>query len=151
MFHHRDHFGFSTNVGSEMLSFWVIAIFQICFLDTLYLCFIFMIKTLKNICVFQIVTKKFKYFLFGMYINVYLKVKTILYNEVTTLVEENNAVKKFRIADKKDIVQFDDVCAICLGDMKSARETKCHHLFHDHCLSLALKSSEYCPTCKSPL
>ena len=86
-----------------------------------------------------------------MYINVYLKVKAILYNEVTTLVEENNSVKKFRVADKKDIFEFDDVCAICLGDMKSARETKCHHLFHDHCLSLAIKSSEYCPTCKSEL
>ena len=77
--------------------------------------------------------------------------KDILYKEVTTLVEENEAVKKFRVANKSDISKFDDVCAICLGEMKSARETQCRHLFHEHCLSLAIQASEFCPTCKSLL
>ena len=75
----------------------------------------------------------------------------MLYKEITVLAQEEQSVKKFRTANKSDISKFDDVCAICLGEMKSARETQCHHLFHDHCLSLAIKSSNFCPTCKSLL
>lgn len=98
-----------------------------------------------------IVTHQFKIFLFGIYINVYLRIKDMLYKEITILVQEEESVKKFRTANKSDISKFDDVCAICLGEMKSARETQCHHLFHDHCLSLAIKTSNFCPTCKSLL
>ena len=69
----------------------------------------------------------------------------MLYKEITVLAQEEQSVKKFRTANKSDISKFDDVCAICLGEMKSARETQCHHLFHDHCLSLAIKTSNFCP------
>ena len=96
-------------------------------------------------------TQKFKHFLFGLYICLYLRFKDIIYNEFTTLTMEQESVKKFRSADKLDISKFDDVCAICLAEMKNARITDCHHIFHDHCLSLALKSSPNCPTCKTSL
>ena len=96
-------------------------------------------------------THRFKLFLFGLYINVYLRGKDILYNEVTTLALEDESLKKFRKADQSDISRFDDICAICLSGMKNARITNCHHLFHGHCLSLAIESSPNCPTCKSLL
>ncbi len=96
-------------------------------------------------------TKRMKLFLFGTYVNVYLRIKNILWNEVTILAQEDQAIKTFRTASKKDLLDFDDVCAICLGDMKLARVTKCHHIFHDHCLSLAVQSSTQCPTCKTLL
>lgn len=98
-----------------------------------------------------IMTHRFKLFLFGLYINVYLRGKDILYNEVTTLALEDESLKKFQKADQSDISRFDDICAICLSGMKNARITNCHHLFHGHCLSLAIESSPNCPTCKSLL
>ena len=100
---------------------------------------------------FQIMTHRFKHFLFGLYINVYLRGKDILYNEVTALAQEDESLKKFQKADQSDISRFDDICAICLSGMKNARITNCHHLFHGHCLSLAIESSPNCPTCKSLL
>ena len=94
-------------------------------------------------------TKRLKLFLFGVYVNVYLRLKDSLHNEFTTLTLEDESVKRFKAAKKEEIEKFDDVCAICLGDMKQAKITNCHHLFHLHCLSLALQTSSYCPTCKS--
>ena len=100
---------------------------------------------------FQIYTTKFRLFLFGIYVNVYLRGKQILYNEVAILLQEDENVRRFQVAEKNEISHYDDVCAICLGDMKSARKTLCKHLFHDHCLSLAVQASPYCPTCKAIL
>ena len=99
----------------------------------------------------QVYTNRVRLFLFGIYVNVYLRGKQILYNEVATLWQEEEKVKRFPIADKEEIFQFDDVCAICLGGMKNARKTHCKHLFHDHCLSLAVQASPNCPTCKAIL
>jgi len=96
-------------------------------------------------------TNRVRLFLFGIYVNVYLRGKQILYNEVATLWQEEEKVKRFPMADKEEIFQFDDVCAICLGGMKNARKTHCKHLFHDHCLSLAVQASPNCPTCKAIL
>ena len=90
-------------------------------------------------------TRKFKLFLSGLYINVYSRGKELLYNEISTLAIEENSVKKFRKAEPKDIAEYDDVCAICLAEMKQARVTRCQHFFHDHCLSLAVQSSNWCP------
>ena len=99
-----------------------------------------------------LVTSRFKLFLCGVYVNVYLRAKDLVYNEVTTLALEDESIEQFRVANKADISEFDDVCAICLGDMRHcARVTACRHLFHDHCLSLAIQSSPNCPTCKSLL
>ena len=99
----------------------------------------------------QVYTNRVRLFLFGIYVNVYLRGKQILYNEVATLWQEEEKVKRFPMADKEEIFQFDDVCAICLGGMKNARKTHCKHLFHDHCLSLAVQASPNCPTCKAIL
>ena len=99
----------------------------------------------------QIYTRKVRLFLFGIYVNVYLRGKQILHNEMATLWQENENVKRFPVAEKSEITRFDDVCAICLGAMKNARKTYCKHLFHEHCLSLAVQASPNCPTCKTIL
>ena len=99
----------------------------------------------------QVYTNRVRLFLFGIYVNVYLRGKHILYNEIATLWKEDENVKRFPMADKDEIFHFDDVCAICLGGMKNARKTHCKHLFHDHCLSLAVQASPNCLTCKAIL
>lgn len=98
-----------------------------------------------------VVTWRYKLFVVGFYVNVYLRIQELLDNEVKTILSEESRVKKFLVADKQEILQFSDVCAICLGEMRRARKTRCRHLFHEHCLSLAVDTSDYCPTCKNVL
>ena len=46
----------------------------------------------------------------------------------------------------------DLTCAICLGDMgayQGIHKTRCHHLFHQSCVSLWLQRGGTCPLCRS--
>lgn len=67
------------------------------------------------------------------------------------LKEEKDILKLFRLATKKEIEEWNDICAICLQPMERARVTKCSHIFHAECLRRCCKISNLCPLCKADL
>ncbi|XP_045108658.1 uncharacterized protein LOC123503178 isoform X4 [Portunus trituberculatus] len=42
-------------------------------------------------------------------------------------------------------------CPVCLDEMRQARVTPCHHLYHAACLASCLAHSTLCPLCKQPI
>ncbi|KAK8395965.1 hypothetical protein O3P69_005213 [Scylla paramamosain] len=42
-------------------------------------------------------------------------------------------------------------CPVCLDEMRQARVTPCHHLYHAACLASCLAHSVLCPLCKQPI
>ena len=48
-----------------------------------------------------------------------------------------------------EIHSLEDVCPICLEELKSARVTPCRHYFHNLCLRKWLKVQNKCPMCHS--
>lgn len=67
------------------------------------------------------------------------------------LKEEKDILKMFQLASKKEIVEWNDICAICLQPLERARVTRCSHLFHAECLRKCCKISNLCPLCKADL
>ncbi|KAL4703268.1 hypothetical protein ACJJTC_009243 [Scirpophaga incertulas] len=57
---------------------------------------------------------------------------------------------KFRRATAEELSMLEDVCAVCLGNMSSARVTPCAHFFHADCLRRCLTTSDRCPICVRP-
>ncbi|KAB7507867.1 RING finger protein [Armadillidium nasatum] len=74
-------------------------------------------------------------------------------NHWQPLVCELVRLMQFRSANKEEIMELDDVCAICLQPMKTARITPCRHFFHADCLRRCLKqaTNQSCPICKQDL
>ncbi|XP_064650602.1 uncharacterized protein LOC135502049 [Lineus longissimus] len=56
----------------------------------------------------------------------------------------------FERASKSELHELNDLCAICLGSMGTARKTPCRHFFHGKCLLRSLKHRVSCPICKEP-
>lgn len=54
-------------------------------------------------------------------------------------------------ATKEQLESFEDVCAICLRGMTSAKVTPCRHLFHSSCLKKWTYVRETCPLCNKTL
>jgi E3 ubiquitin-protein ligase RNF139 len=50
-------------------------------------------------------------------------------------------------ASKEQIEDNNDVCSICLHDMKSAKITPCNHFYHEICLRKWLTTKTDCPLC----
>ena len=50
-------------------------------------------------------------------------------------------------ASQDEIKSLEDVCPICLEELKSARVTPCNHFFHNLCLRKWLKVQNKCPMC----
>ena len=50
-------------------------------------------------------------------------------------------------ASQDEIDSLEDVCPICLEELKSARVTPCNHFFHNLCLRKWLKVQNKCPMC----
>ena len=82
-----------------------------------------------------------------MYVNVYLplrdgwrsiSVRRLVNKKLNSLPIVNNA-------------ELDDVCAICLDEMQTARMTPCNHIFHKLCLKKWLKIQNKCPLCHSSI
>lgn len=86
-----------------------------------------------------------------LYLNVYLKYRKLITESLKILNEEKKAMSQFRYATRLELEQFEDVCAICLTDMKFARVTPCYHIFHADCLRKCLLSCDKCPVCKRKL
>ncbi|KAG8190137.1 hypothetical protein JTE90_026705 [Oedothorax gibbosus] len=84
---------------------------------------------------------------FASFINVYVTVKDMdHYWQV--LMKEKSCISKYRFASVQELMDNDDVCAICLQNMAWARVTPCHHMFHGDCLRKCLKERLTCPMCK---
>jgi hypothetical protein len=52
---------------------------------------------------------------------------------------------------KEQIDDNNDVCSICLHDMKSAKITLCNHLYHEMCLRKWISTKTDCPLCKEKI
>lgn len=61
--------------------------------------------------------------------------------------EAQGSLARFRRATSEELSTLEDVCAVCLGTMKSARVTPCAHFFHADCLRRCLATSDRCPIC----
>lgn len=64
------------------------------------------------------------------------------------------AVKKVESlpqATAEQLLEHDDVCAICYSEMKTASVTPCGHLFHGLCLRKWLYVKDSCPMCHRDL
>ncbi|XP_028840466.1 RING finger protein 145 [Denticeps clupeoides] len=62
-----------------------------------------------------------------------------------------NKLKSLPTASPQQLQQYNDICAICYQDMKSAVITPCSHFFHAGCLKKWLYVQESCPLCHSQL
>lgn len=58
-----------------------------------------------------------------------------------------NKIESLPEADREQLENLDDVCAICYQDMHSAKITKCKHFFHGVCLRKWLYVQDRCPLC----
>jgi hypothetical protein len=54
-------------------------------------------------------------------------------------------------ASKEQIEDKNDVCSICLQDMKIAKITPCNHLYHEMCLRKWLNTKTDCPLCSEKI
>lgn len=81
------------------------------------------------------------------FINVYMTIRD-LDQHWQALMKEKLSIEKFRYASSQEIKENDDVCAVCLQMMATARVTPCHHMFHGDCLRRCLKERPTCPMCK---
>ncbi|XP_066249334.1 E3 ubiquitin-protein ligase RNF139-like [Euwallacea similis] len=91
------------------------------------------------------------FILLSLYFMVYLRIKDVYYNYWQLLLFEREAYSNFHVATRKEIDDWDDICAVCLNRMSNARITPCNHLFHPYCLKQCLRTSLYCPLCKQYL
>lgn len=69
-------------------------------------------------------------------IQVYLKICHVC-NKWKEFTIRRTAVKKIEslpLATSSQLSEFNDICAICYQNMRSARITKCNHYFHSECL-----------------
>ena len=83
-----------------------------------------------------------------LYINVYLSLRDGWRSfQLRRLV--NNRLNVLPVASEEQLTSTEDVCPICLDELKSARVTPCNHLFHRFCLKKWLNVQNKCPMCHS--
>lgn len=104
--------------------------------------------TLSMIFVFPLAFySQYKLALLVFYLNIFLRGKDAWKNSWKQLRAECAVLEQFRRACIDEINSLEDVCAVCLSVMKSARVTPCQHFFHGDCLRQCLKASNKCPIC----
>ena len=89
--------------------------------------------------------------LIALYTNIYSACREFIRESFGDVFLEWARVAQFERASKEELKMHDDVCAICLMPMKTARKTPCNHFFHGHCLRRALKEKSVCPMCTSSI
>jgi E3 ubiquitin-protein ligase RNF139 len=62
-----------------------------------------------------------------------------------------NKINSLREATKEELEAFNDVCAICYQELKTARVTRCNHYYHSVCLRKWLYVQDNCPLCHEVL
>ena len=89
---------------------------------------------------------------FSSFTNIRAKYYELDNENLSPLISYLKQLSMFRHATTKELNALDDVCAVCLHKMTSARITPCQHYFHAECLRRALhESAEKCPICQFPL
>jgi len=76
-----------------------------------------------------------------MCIHAYVNIFCVALDEWKTTTEHHIVAKEIALlldATKNQLSELDDVCAICLRSMRSAKITICNHYFHGACLSKLL-------------
>ncbi|XP_047510526.1 uncharacterized protein LOC125053275 isoform X2 [Pieris napi] len=84
------------------------------------------------------------------YVCVYIHGRYKLGEALTKFNEARDSLARFRKATPEELSTLEDVCAVCLGAMKSARVTPCAHFFHADCLRRCLAAIDRCPICVRP-
>ena len=87
----------------------------------------------------------------ALYTNVYTGSRDILSTIITAAFEEWSMLAQFSRATREELSKLDDVCAVCLSPMKTARKTPCHHIFHGPCLKRCILQKPACPICKTKI
>ncbi|XP_047994412.1 uncharacterized protein LOC125232699 isoform X2 [Leguminivora glycinivorella] len=85
-----------------------------------------------------------------LYLNVIVHGRHRLGEALQKLREACGSLARFRRATAEELSTLEDVCAVCLGVMRSARVTPCAHFFHADCLRRCLAASDRCPICVRP-
>ena len=63
----------------------------------------------------------------------------------------NQKLNSLPSATEKEIDELEDVCSICLEELKAAKVTPCRHFFHSLCLRKWLNVQNKCPMCHTAL
>lgn len=63
----------------------------------------------------------------------------------------NQKLNSLPSATEKEIDELEDVCSICLEELKAAKVTPCRHYFHSLCLRKWLNVQDKCPMCHTAL
>jgi len=104
--------------------------------------FLSVILTLLNIS-----PSKVRLLILACFFNIRLKYRELSDNHITPLKQELSILSAYRQASFTELAKHDDVCAVCLYFMSSARVTPCFHFFHADCLRRCLRESSKCPIC----
>lgn len=111
-------------------------------------CCLFLSSILIMICTY---CNKYKAAFTTFLICFYLKIRDLQINGYEKLRRLEAYVARFPKVTTEELALHDDVCSICLADMRRARRTFCGHIFHPVCLARALKTGNSCPVCKQDL
>ncbi|KAK8407275.1 hypothetical protein O3P69_002080 [Scylla paramamosain] len=93
-------------------------------------------------------TFNFRLVLLSSFTNLRVKYRELRDDCIKPLQHELATLSPYRPASRSEVRRHDDVCAVCLAPMSSARVTPCYHLFHGDCLRRCLKESNKCPICQ---
>lgn len=85
------------------------------------------------------------------YCNAFASVMEFTTRVTTIMRTELSLVSALKRASRAELDEYNDICAICLNRMESARLTPCRHIFHGKCLRLSLRNNVNCPLCQSKM
>lgn len=85
-----------------------------------------------------------------LYVNVYLSLKDG-WRSVQLRRLVNQKLNVLPQASHERLADTEDVCPICLDELKAARVTPCNHLFHTYCLKKWLNVQNKCPMCHATI
>ncbi|KAK4314029.1 hypothetical protein Pmani_014648 [Petrolisthes manimaculis] len=105
-----------------------------------------MSSLLTFLCIFT--GGSFRIVLLSSFTNIRVKYRELRDNYLVPLRLALATLSTYRVATQSEVQQHDDVCAVCLTPMTSARVTPCQHFFHADCLRRCLKESYKCPICQ---
>ncbi|KAK3877415.1 hypothetical protein Pcinc_017856 [Petrolisthes cinctipes] len=106
---------------------------------------VLMSSLLTFMCIF---TGSFRIVLLSSFTNIRVKYRELRDNYLVPLRLALATLSAYRVATQSEVQQHDDVCAVCLTPMTSARVTPCQHFFHADCLRRCLRESYKCPICQ---
>lgn len=89
--------------------------------------------------------------LVALYSNIYATVKDVVNPAISYFISEWMTIASYPKATVQELLDLDDVCAVCLCKMYVARKTNCNHFFHGKCLRNCIKQKPACPICNSQL